>query len=266
MNEKPETPRYHRFSSTDRPITNDTKLWRYLTFEKFAWLVQKSELYHRRLDLLGDKFEGSVTKIYAQKREGGILPRHLTSGLPAEIESLSIKLRLVTHFAVCWHNSKHETAAMWKLYSAESAGVAIVSNPKRIFESVDLSPYRTGIFGPVEYLDFDVDDMTLPFAKKARTGFLKMKSFEYEREVRGMIHLENWGDNEFDLTQEYLEKLKGRVPTGLSVRVDLQDLIENIYVSPLAPPHFRDVVQGFSEHHGLGDRIRSSTLTDDPVY
>src|SRR3989442_1555294 len=120
MDEKSEKPCYQLFSSTDRPISNDTKLWRYLTFEKFAWLLEKSELYHRRLDLLGDRFEGSVTKVYAKKRNSGELPHHLQRGLSAELDSLWTRLALYTSFVTCWHNSKHETAAMWKLYSAEN--------------------------------------------------------------------------------------------------------------------------------------------------
>jgi hypothetical protein len=69
--------RYFVVSSTDHPISDKSRLWRYLTFEKFCWLLEKAQLYHARLDKLGDPFEGTVTTAYARKRDTGTLPEHL---------------------------------------------------------------------------------------------------------------------------------------------------------------------------------------------
>src|SRR6266436_337837 len=99
-----QTPRYQRFDSTNHPILSDTKLWRYLTLEKFAWLLEKSKLYHTRLDLLGDPFEGSVTKPYVRKRDAGQLPKHLHTDFP-EHEPILHKRWLYSRFVTCWHAS-----------------------------------------------------------------------------------------------------------------------------------------------------------------
>src|SRR5687767_3574434 len=65
--------RYFLFTSEGNPITRGTEISRYLTFEKFVWLLEKSALYHARLDTLGDPFEGAVTTPYADKRNSGEL-------------------------------------------------------------------------------------------------------------------------------------------------------------------------------------------------
>jgi len=65
MADNPEDHRYRYqiFRGSSDDITRQTSLWRYMTFEKFCWLVEKSALYHTRLDQLGDPFEGAVTNL-----------------------------------------------------------------------------------------------------------------------------------------------------------------------------------------------------------
>jgi hypothetical protein len=262
--------RYLLTNSTIRPISDKTRLWRYLTFEKFVWLLEKAKLYHTRLDLLGDPFEGSLTKVYVKQRDAGQLPPTRQSGLSPEQERIRNKASLYTNFASCWHASPHETEAMWKLYSTTHAGVAVVSTPARLQQAVDLSPYLgAGILGPVEYLDFDKDGMILPksFGREARPRLLKRKSFEHENEVRGLIYFTNHSKipSQFEMSQ-MVELFRSSSPSGISVDVDLKLLIEEIYISPLATSYFMDVVQTLSERHGLADRIRPSTLQVEPDF
>jgi len=262
--------RYILTNSTIRPISEKTRLWRYLTFEKFVWLLEKAKLYHTRLDLLGDPFEGSLTKVYVMQRDTGQLLPTRQSGLSPEQERINNKAQLYTRFASCWHASPHETEAMWKLYATTHAGVAIVSNPSRLQQSVDLSSYPgKGILGPVEYLDFDKDEMILPksFGREARPGLLKRKSFEHENEVRGLIYFTNHSKipSSFDFSQ-MIELFQSSAPLGISVDVNLELLIEEIYISPLAASYFKDVVQILIERHGMADRIRISKLSETPVW
>ena len=261
--------RYLLTNSTIRPINDDTRLWRYLTFEKFAWLFEKSQLYHTRLDLLGDPFEGSLTKVYVQQRNAGQLPEYLRTGLSPERESALNKANVYSNFATCWHASAHEKEAMWKLYSTTHAGVAIVSTPPRMHAAVDLSPYGQGILGPVEYRDFDKDGMILPqsFGRRAMPGLLKRRSFEYELEVRGLIHFVNYPEILSPFSEnEYLEILRKTSPKGIAVNVDLECLVEEIYISPLAPSSFEDIVKAIAKRRGMTKRVRPSTLLEEAVW
>ena len=56
-----ERNRYEVFKGTSEEIVSKTPLWRYMTFEKFCWLIEMSKLYHPRLDTFEDPFEGSGT-------------------------------------------------------------------------------------------------------------------------------------------------------------------------------------------------------------
>ncbi|MCY3017566.1 MAG: hypothetical protein NTW87_00845 [Planctomycetota bacterium] len=259
-----EKRRYNLLSSTDHPISGDTKISRYLTFEKFVWLIEKSALYHTRLDRLGDPFEGSVTRPYARKRDSGEIEGYMP--LPQYEGVNNIRLMLCT-FVSCWHASPVESAAMWKLYSREDAGVAVVSTPARMRDAVDVSSYRTAWIQPVEYLDFEKDDMTLPFAKRAMPGLVKRKSFEHEKEVRALIRIEEYPeDAKLIFSPEWVQGLAETMPPGISASVDLPRLIEGIHVSPLAGSWFVDLVRALVERHGLAGLVRKSGLLGDPVF
>lgn len=272
MAEDDQANRYQLASASTRRIEVSTKLWRYLTFEKFAWLLEKSKLYHTRLDFLGDPFEGSHTAAYVRKRDSGEEVRRI--GHTAESEREIGQAGVYSKFATCWHESQYESAAMWKLYSAEHAGVAIVSTPLRMHQAVDLTPYNSGVLSPVEYLDFEKDDMTLRpislgFGRFAMPGLLKRKSFQHENEVRGLIFFEDHAKMQLPspfALSEYRKRIQEVNPVGISVSVDLNRLIEEIYISPLAKPHFKEVVEIMTKRHGLEDRIRPSSLVGEPVW
>jgi hypothetical protein len=256
---------YEVFSSATNSISGSTPLWRYLTFERFVWMVDNASLYHARLDQLEDRFEGSVTRHYAENR--GMDDAH-TGEHRRKIEPLFNRRYLVCSYVNCWHAAGCESAAMWKLYSRLNAGVAITSTVKRLQESVTLPrDAESGTLGPVEYFDFAKDPMCSLTGSRVRPGYAKQKSFEYEREVRCMICInpdrESTG---FTPSEEYLTQLKARTPLGLYAHVDLKGLIEKIFTSPLSPPWFNKIVESAAGRVGLGDVVVESSLNGDPIY
>ena len=148
---------------------------------------------------------------------------------------------------------------MWKLYTTQGAGVAIVSTPQRMVEAVDLASHGLGVISHVEYKDLEKDDMILRpiskgFGRRARPGFLKHIPFEHEREVRGLII----SSDPFKTPADY--------PRAIHVHADLNHLIEEIYVSPMAHTSFTKEVESLAVLHGLENLIRISTLAGDPTY
>jgi hypothetical protein len=262
---------YTLASASTRECSASAKIWRYLTFDKFAWLLEKSKLWHTRLDFLGDPFEGALTNEYVRQRDAGTLPEYLQTGVPADHEKASNLCRIYTSFATCWYESKYESAAMWKLYATEHAGVAIVSTPERMQDSVDLSGCRHGIFSPVEYQDFETDNMLLRpvskgFGRHAVPGLLKRKAFEHENEMRGLVNYTDYSKVPIDcVLRPSPEAFRAGNPAGIGLKVDLVKMIEGIYVSPLAPCYFIDVVEAIASRHNLSDRIRVSTLLGLPA-
>jgi hypothetical protein len=254
--------RYQLFGGSSRDITPQTPLWRYMTFEKFCWLVEKSSLYHARLDQFGDPFECAVTERYARQRD----TRDLALGQNYRDATLWMaKSMRFRYFATCWHASEYESDAQWRIYAPGGAGIATVSTMQRMRESVDLHPY-TGIMGQVEYIDFETHDM-LRRDTHMRAGHVKRKSFEHEREVRGMIitNLIAKGAR-ITLNEELLEKQRLQQPLGINAKVDLAGLIQSIVISPVAAPYIEELVGIVTKRHGLDHLVRKSELLKTPVY
>lgn len=203
--------RYQTFGSSRYPVAKSSTLWRYLQFEKFVSLLETKCLYHARLDCLGDPFEGSVTAPYASQRDSGESPNYMP--IP-ELEPANNKRRTLVQYATCWHRSEDESPAMWKLYSQEDKGVAVVTTFQRLAESVDTSSVRHAILGPVEYFDYSTDDMSYSLGLTGRPGFSKQHVFEHEKEVRGMVDFtENYPEELSKMpTDEHIEELRPTQP------------------------------------------------------
>ena len=78
----------------------------------------------------------------------------------------------------------------------------------------------------------------------------KRKSFEHEKEVR-------------------IVQVRDDAPPsclGVSVPVDLDVLIENIYVSPLAQPWFEDLANDILAKYGINKKVILSQLNREVFY
>jgi hypothetical protein len=255
--------RYQRFGGSSKDITSKTLLWRYMTFEKFCWMLETSKLYHTRLDQFNDAFEGAVTYEYARLRETGELEPFF--GLK-EHEPWTFKALRLRSYATCWHASDYESDAQWQLYASGGAGIAILSSMERLQNAVDFAPHVHGLLAQVEYVDFQTHNMLhQPFHTAMRPGFLKRKSFEHEREVRGII-LMDFGVQQLTLDDAFLDWMRLNKPRGIEAKANLSDLIQAIVISPVAAPYVEELVRIATKRHGLEHCVRKSTLCGLPAY
>ena len=102
---------YFTNGAFDEP-EDDARLWRYMDFVKFVALLNSAQVHFARADQLGDRWEVSLPVPLASLR-----------GTPTEAEgpvntwNLSHSGEHVRYrtYVSCWHESEHESDAMWRL-------------------------------------------------------------------------------------------------------------------------------------------------------
>jgi hypothetical protein len=245
------------------PPDNTVKIWRYFDFAKFISMLDKRALFFSRADKLGDPFEGSYSKETVRSRS-------------RDERQISDMLKQIPRFTIinCWSISESESASLWALYSRTGQGIAIQSTVGRlkmclgVEEDQNKSHIGAYIY-KVKYIDFQNDIMPDHFLL---SPFLhKRKSFEHENELRAIIM--QWPPKIYDkilkmkgIPYEEVVKAGEIFNQGEYVDVDLERLIENVYVSPLSPNWFRCLVDSVLEKYALNLKALSSNLDDCPVY
>lgn len=251
---------YEEHPSFDPPPP-EAVLWRYLNFTKFVSLLDRKALFFARADKLGDPFEGSYSKKNIIK---------LRDSYAELLEDTNIQLsdqqkyRLKRNsgrsffkeyrkmvFANCWHESAHESAAMWRLYSGEYEGIAIKTNFGSFAQS--LAGEEAVYVGKVKYIDYDKD--SIPQDNALNPYLYKRKSFEHEREVRAVIIRDDHHHLYDDIDD-----------TGKYGGVEIASLVKEVVVAPYAQDWFLELVASVSALYGLGASVRRSSLADEPNF
>jgi len=125
-------------------------------------------------------------------------------------------------FISCWHESEHENEALWYRYGGGDAcqSVAIRTTFHNLQQAIGNDPYIP--IGRVKYIDIDRE-----YAEINGAFFRKRLAFRHEREVRAIINVHK-NSPEFVFSQP----------------VDVNVLVDEILVSPLAPTWFKEFVDG----------------------
>ena len=113
--------------------------------------------------------------------------------------------------------SSVESEALWRIYCSPGAsGVAVKTNATRLWDATRNE--KNANIGKVHYIDF-----TKYFAANDQWIYCKRSSLAHEREVRAVLP----NDLENSLN-------------GLSMPCDLNDLVEQVVISPYAPTWFKN--------------------------
>src|SRR6476646_3194797 len=221
-------PRNH--SSFPQPDDPSVPVWRYTDLSKFVWMLQRKALYFVRADLLlrDDPYEGYPTKAMADPADfvatmkAGYLLRNKEFGEREETFVKQIAERGLAFtrearrgfYVSCWHANKHESQAMWKLYTSLNESICVRSAYNQLW---DCLPRQGCFLGKVTYLDYDLD--TFDSRNLLSLIMHKRSSFNHEQEVRAVImDLENIRPSSND---------KVAAP-GKVVEVDIPTLIKEV--------------------------------------
>ncbi|PES17872.1 hypothetical protein CN488_27335 [Bacillus anthracis] len=241
------------------PKDENVKVWRYMDFTKLIDILERQSLYFTRSDKFDDPFEGISSKVTKEKRLQYInnIDDKLRDEFREKSEFLDRKVREWTAIS-CWHMNECESDAMWKLYVQSNEGIAIQSTFKKLCNSFSNVEEEICI-GQVNYIDYEIDDMQ--HKEHMLSPFVyKRKSFEHERELRAMILRIPKKGSRFDYKAQSFDH-------GDYVQVNLEELIDTIYVAPTAPQWIFKLVELMLIKYGLGHKkVLKSPLLENPSF
>jgi hypothetical protein len=245
-----------------QPDNEDIKVWRYMDFTKFVSLIDTRRLFFTRADKFEDPFEGSWPKINVDARKEA-LPELKSKDRDEYLKMMESSEKYNKEWrrfnAVnCWHANEHESAAMWKLYLKSDEGIAIQSTYRLLKKSI--IDDETVYIGKVKYIDYETEYID---ARNLLSPFVhKRKSFEHEKEIRGVVL--KWPQpNDGALN---LEQSQDTIHAGIPIKVDLETLVQKIYVSPNAPNWLADLVIGAVKKYGYEFEVIHSKMNSSPLF
>lgn len=236
-----------------QPENKSLKLWRYMDFSKFVHLISSSQLYLNRIDKFEDPFEGRYSSLNAKLR-----PALYSSDAPQDfdvqklndaLESLALRGRQWT-YVNCWHANEHESAAMWNLYAKTNEAIAIETT----YDCLARVLPEDSFLGCVDYLDYEKDFM--PERNALHPFIHKRKSFEHEKEVRVIIQ---------EADKINLQSSEVNPKHGISIDIDVNQLIRRIHVSPTAPDWLVSLTSEIASKYDLRAPVNKSNLYTDPL-
>ena len=230
------------------PEDRNARIWRYLDFAKFVWMLDRRRLSMPHCTLMEDPFEGTTPLRQIQELEAREADR-------ARIE----RLRKVAadfrkgYFVSSWHINDVESEAMWKLFSASTNAVALQTRFERLRACL---PRYVGV-GMVRYIDYRSE--ALAGADLFQWIMHKRKSFAHEQEVRAVASLHTPDEHGGKEIRRESDEF------GFYPEVDLEALIEAVHVHPLAERWFVELVGRVVDRFGLDLPVRRSEMTAKPL-
>jgi len=224
---------------------NDVKIWRYMDFEKFEDLLESKCLHFCRGDIFrkNDTFEGSYLPSELLKSVDRSIAQQFTNQIRACEPPVTVN---------CWHINEHESMAMWSLYSDKHKGIAIQSTFNRLVDAFNNFPDNVYI-GKIRYIDHNSEQFKDDCIDIFEPFMTKRKCFEYERELRAII----WE------TGNSTKRVNGG---NVLAHVNLNCLVETLYVAPEAPSHIMDLVKSIAIKYNFSATVVKSQLYEEPPY
>ena len=252
-----------------QPVDSSISIWRYMDFAKYVSLLKAGAIHFARVDTLEDPFEGSLSKAEYERLEAVAKDGEAKGDIPIDWKGRYFDVLMGVHrrapkenYVSCWHMNSSESEAMWQLYASSGYAVAIKSTYDRLASSLPsiykAAEYIGPFIGVVKYADHHVDD--LPSGNSFHALMHKRLSFEHEQECRAVV----WHVPPEVLLEPFHNDKIAMYPSGIVIPAPLEDLIEIVVVSPLAPAWFTETVTDLTAKYGYNFSIQKSALLDAP--
>jgi len=245
---------------TDHRLTDvpdDTVIWRYMDFLSFYSLLESKSIFFKRLDKYTDGFEGTLP----EKTKEALYQYRLGFDYTSEDEAkdwINTELKNIDAYKAwtlsnSWSMGATENYAMWKIYlGGKNEGVAIKSTVGKLKQCLEQNKDFLFYSGKVNYTALNDKDIDV-----FRVSTNKREPYIYENEYRALI-----------LHQFTPAENKQRSPkfeVGANIKLDLSELIDEIYVSPFSNDWFHSILLSVLKIHFNGfpsNRIHKSYIKD----
>lgn len=238
----------------------NTVIWRYLGMDKFLDLLVSQELFFSNAATMSDKYEGLVPK----RNQDYLLKSFKDDGLSKEDAEIERQKRLRQIHSLkeltllnCWTINQSESYALWKIYLGGSkSGVAIRTTVSKLTKAINnaVDEYDEDIYiSKVKYTDFIKEEPENRF----NVITTKNKFYDYEKELRLFIF--HYPFSEGGKRPPY------DINIGRRLKVDISELIDEIYISPFVGKWFdKTLIKIINKiNPDLSKRIKNSEILDE---
>jgi hypothetical protein len=238
---------------------DDTVIWRYLALDKFLDLLLNTRLHFTNVSALTDQYEATLPELNVDGHRHALQQKGRTGqDLDERVEYYRWQMNSLRSGTLlnCWSAGPDESFALWRIYLANShSGVAIRSTVGRLRQAIELGndPYPDDVYlGQVRYSDRIAEEEPSRYS----VILTKTRFYTFEHEVR--LFVLEFPMSEGGISRPY------RISEGRTIQVDLETLIDRIYLSPFAgawfEPTFRKLVT--TTCPPMTDRIVRSAVRD----
>lgn len=258
-----------------------------MDLSEFIHLLYSKSLFFCNTRKFGDPFEGSLPEFnnnINEQKEYQISKELLHN---KKIFQKSTKSKTIPNWSYqswknrvlvnCWHMNNSESAAMWNSYSYRNSGIALQSTFQRLKDSIKFCKEEI-IIGEVQYLNYRNEWLKENSLLGWEIFLTKKRPYEYERELRALnIVYDNDPNNKELLNDFFLKNYRINLPKGQKttakkmlslhnnkifpiyiprkhIKIDLDTLIENIYVSPYVDDYFIEVIKSLIEKYDISNK------------
>lgn len=216
------------------------KIWRYVDLTKYLDLLITGELHFSNPAVFEDPYDTSTSAYLGQDKFSFIL---------TSISEIFSKWDVYVN---CWHLNEEESAALWKLYMKSDEGIAIQSTVGHLMYCLNKTDKKLYL-GEVKYRDKkDIIESIQSHVSDKETKIQlvthKRKSFQHEQELRIFL----FGSENPELKNPYSNNAR--------IKININELIENIYVNSKAPSWIVETIRSVSKKYGLKAKIIHSEL------
>lgn len=216
----------------------DTIVWKYLDLSKFLDMLLCNQMFMSRSDKFEDQYEGTFSEPTFEEI------KRISQNNPDFLDYYKSQRKNVVISS--WHINEYESYAMWQIFTKNNEGLAIQSTVQRMQDAMQPEKRYEQHIGEVKYIDYKKE--YIPFDNNFFPFLFKRKSFQYEREVRIVSDLSGH---------------KLNINEGVKVNIDVNQLIERIYIHPKSENWYKNLVIQLMQQLGFDFQIEKSDLESD---